>query len=275
MGDTQEKCYCLPNFDTKDIQYIAMNFKSFVNLTLSKKIFAIFGIFCWIFGVMPILFGYLHTGTVILSLYGTAVIFYIFYGERLSPHLNKLCKFLVEAATMAGMTMLSLMLIASYFTNYNGEEPATVIVLGCAVHGDTPSTMLRHRLNAGLEELNKNPESVCIVSGGRSEGDEYSEAEVMKMYLTQHGIAEERIFTEENSIDTETNIKFSAEIISENNLSENVIIATDDFHQFRAAYHAREQGLHPYGAGSFSAPSLAPGYYVREFAAIFEMIILE
>ncbi len=90
-----------------------------------------------------------------------------------------------------------------------------VIVLGCQVKGETPTPMLCDRLNAALELLESNPNAVCVVSGGQGPQEHISEAEAMRRYLNERGIADKRIITEPLSTSTEENLRFSAELLSE------------------------------------------------------------
>lgn len=148
------------------------------------------------------------------------------------------------------------------------SENATVIVLGCKVYGERPSIMLEARLNAALEYLNTNPESVCIVSGGQGSDELIPEAECMYLYLTSHGIAAERIYQEDKSTTTRENIAFSYEIMKEHGLNASIAIATNEFHEYRAGKIAENFGLE-YGAVSGSAVLwLLPTYYARELLAI-------
>ena len=153
------------------------------------------------------------------------------------------------------------------------SENATVIVLGCKVNGERPSIMLEARLNAALEYLNSNPESICIVSGGQGNDELISEAECMYLYLTSHGIAAERIYQEDQSTTTRENIAFSYEIIKEKGLNESIAIATNEFHEYRAGKIAEDFGL-DYGAVSGSTVLwLLPTYYARElFAILYEWV---
>ena len=74
------------------------------------------------------------------------------------------------------------------------EEGADVlIVLGCAVHGERVSLTLSYRLDRAIEYLNANPNTVAIVSGGQGQGESISEAEAMRRYMVNRGIANERI----------------------------------------------------------------------------------
>ena len=86
------------------------------------------------------------------------------------------------------------------------------------------------------------------------------------------GIAPARIYTEARSTSTEENLTFSARIIEEEGLPAQVAIASDNFHQLRAAIWAERAGLTPYAAGCASPWFLAPGYWAREAAALLYMV---
>lgn len=47
-----------------------------------------------------------------------------------------------------------------------GHRNETVLVLGCSVKGERPSRMLRQRIEAATEYLEKNPDSKAVLSGG-------------------------------------------------------------------------------------------------------------
>ena len=68
-----------------------------------------------------------------------------------------------------------------------------LIVLGCAVRGERVSLTLKLRLDAALEYLEHSPNTAVIVSGGKGDGENISEAEAMKRYLVSHGIDEGRM----------------------------------------------------------------------------------
>lgn len=157
-----------------------------------------------------------------------------------------------------------------------GREDATVIVLGALIVGDQPSRMLRGRLDAAANRLEKYPDAVCVVSGGQGADEAYSEAYVMRKYLVeQRGIAPERIYMEDRSTNTFENTRFSMELIRREGLCDTVAIATQEFHQYRAAATARRAGATGVGAVTcFSPPHLLLCYWVRECAAICRLWIL-
>lgn len=76
------------------------------------------------------------------------------------------------------------------------SENATVVVLGCRAYGSRPSIMLASRLDAAYEYLTEHPDAICIVSGGQGPDESMPEAECMYLYLTDRGIAPERIYQE-------------------------------------------------------------------------------
>ena len=91
--------------------------------------------------------------------------------------------------------------------------PCTLVVLGCKVYGTKASLMLEERLLAALTFMEKHPEVSCVVSGGKGDDEDISEAECMYQYLVDAGISEERIYLEANSQNTGENIIFSSESI--------------------------------------------------------------
>lgn len=158
-------------------------------------------------------------------------------------------------------------------TEVRTERTEAVIVLGCQVRGDTPSVMLSRRLNAALEVLEENPKAVCIVSGGQGNGENISEAEAMQRYLIGKGIAEERIIKEDKSVSTYENIRFSAEILEELGINSNIVIVTNEFHQYRAYNFAKSLGLETGSHSAHTKFANLANYWVREWAALFHQMV--
>ena len=77
------------------------------------------------------------------------------------------------------------------------SPPEVLIVLGCQVIGDEPSEMLQSRLDAAYYAMEKYPDSICIVTGGKGNGEGITEAECMERYLTKKGADSSRIIGKE------------------------------------------------------------------------------
>lgn len=158
--------------------------------------------------------------------------------------------------------------MVSAAANRAAPAESTVIVLGCQVRGTELSLTLQRRVDAAADYLRAHPQARCVASGGQSDDEEISEAECIRAALIAAGIDPARIEPEDQSTSTEENLRFSAERIRAAGLSTNVVIASDNFHQLRAALWARHCGLTPYAAGCRTAWFLAPGYWAREIAGV-------
>ena len=122
-----------------------------------------------------------------------------------------------------------------------------MIVLGAGVNGTVPSRSLQERINAAYTYLENNPNTICIVSGGKGSGERITEAQCMFNELTKMGVAENRILLEEKADSTWKNIIFSMELIETTfgQQPKTVGILSSDYHLYRAGLYAREAGLSP------------------------------
>ncbi len=152
--------------------------------------------------------------------------------------------------------------------NRKPDGDVVMIVLGCGVNGEKASLMLTERLEAAYSYLTEHPETVCILSGGQGKGEAISEAECMYRYLIEKGIDENRLYKEDMSTSTRENLAYSNEIRKEMGWDENVVIVTNEFHEYRASILAEEQGLKPSAVCGKTAWWLLPTYYVRELYGI-------
>lgn len=145
---------------------------------------------------------------------------------------------------------------------------ATVIVLGCKVYGTKASLMLEERLDAAIAYLRANPDSKCIVSGGKGDDEGISEAACMQQYLICHGIPKSRIFMEDRSRTTQENLLFSSAIIKKQGFDPHLALVSNEFHLYRSLCIAKKLGFFAYGIPAKTAWWLFPTYFVREILAI-------
>lgn len=167
----------------------------------------------------------------------------------------------------------------AYFQTDTQSED-NVIVLGCGVRGEKPTRMLRQRIEAARVYLMENPDSIAVVTGGQGNGEDISEAECMRRYLTEqqyadddpdlmfmqacrdHGIRgrdynmilseygakhpvidENRVIMEDKATDTSENIKYSRSLLVQQARDENrLILVTQGYHEYRAISEAKSQG---------------------------------
>lgn len=139
-----------------------------------------------------------------------------------------------------------------------------LIVLGAQIYDDgSPSAVLRYRLDAALEYLKENPDTVCIVSGGKGPNEPYPEADGMAQYLQRQGISADRVIREGRSKSTLENVVNSMALMAGPDCS--VGIVTNNFHVYRAVKIAEKAGLRNVcGIAAQSTPVYLPNNLLRE-----------
>ena len=160
-------------------------------------------------------------------------------------------------------------LIFSGFSQKGRSGLDYIVVLGAQVKPGRPSKVLAMRLDTAYDYLIQNENTVAIVSGGQGSNEPESEAQCMKRYLVEKGIAPQRVIMEDQSVNTNQNLTFSAEKMSHGKEQAAVGIVTNNFHVFRSVSIAKRLG---YGeVCGIAAPSylpLQPNNMLREFFGV-------
>ena len=167
--------------------------------------------------------------------------------------------------------LLMIMLVGSIAPRNRGEY--TLMVLGCKLKNGRPGRMLRRRLDKAIRELNSDRRLLCVVSGGRAPDQPCAEAEAMAAYLTEKGIAQERIIVEKLSSTTYENFLFSRELLERSGLPVRVGVVTDRFHQFRSGRIARTAGMDSFPVSCRTVWYLAVQFWMRDALCIVERLI--
>jgi uncharacterized SAM-binding protein YcdF (DUF218 family) len=173
--------------------------------------------------------------------------------------------FAVYAVVISGLMV--------YYSTIPPVESSTAVVLGAQVRNGKASALLQQRIDAGEQYLNSNKNSVAVVTGGQGDDEAMSEAKCMYDNITADGIKSDRIYMEDKAENTYENIKFSYNIIKENNLNKNLAIVTDSYHQLRARLIAYKQNINTkIGAVNTHNNKIGiinyPTYFVREWIAV-------
>lgn len=139
-----------------------------------------------------------------------------------------------------------------------------VIVLGAGVTGNQPSRSLSERLKATQAYLEQYPDAIAILSGGQGDGENLSEARCMYEWLTERGVAPERLRMEDKATTTEENIRYSLELIGKEfgTRPETAAVVSSSYHLARASLLAKAEGLQMLGV---PAETLHPLYYAQMF----------
>lgn len=144
-----------------------------------------------------------------------------------------------------------------------------LIVLGAGLRNETPTRVLRQRLDTAAAYLGRNPRTIAIVSGGQGSGETIPEAEAMATYLLRQGLPEDRILLEPGSTSTEENFRYSYAIIQERFGADAAIgFVTTDFHVYRAGRVAKRQGIAACGLPAPDVWYISLNNHLRECLAI-------
>jgi uncharacterized SAM-binding protein YcdF (DUF218 family) len=154
-------------------------------------------------------------------------------------------------------------MVISGFRDRSIPDLDYIIVLGSQVKPSGPALVTRLRLDKAYEYASANPDTIIIVSGGQGSNEPASEASVMKDYLVNRGIDENRIIMEDKSTNTSENLQFSKALLDTENSS--VGIVTSEFHIFRALAIAKKCGYSDtYGIPARSVRTYLPNNMIRE-----------
>lgn len=151
-----------------------------------------------------------------------------------------------------------------------------IIVLGAAVHGDTPSLSLVERMSAARDYMQAHPQTIAIVSGGQGSDENISEAAAMTAWLTANGIDKSRIIAEDKATSTLENLEYSFKIIRQRGDDPNYscAVVTSEYHIYRAKLLAQSLDV---SVGSVAAhTTYAPimiNYFIREaFGVTYQLV---
>lgn len=224
--------------------------------------------------------GYRFSALVCFSGGGVLVVYgLLLLWKRRRPRPAKICLTVLSALLALFLVVVGVtegLIIRASFGNT--EEPvAYIVVLGAAVHGDSPSLSLQERINAAYTYLAAHPEAQAVLSGGQGSGENLSEARCMWNSLTAMGIPESQLWLEEQSTSTWENLQFSLALIEEytGQRPEVLGIVSSEYHLFRAGLFADACGVEAVGIPAATGwVTLRINYFLREAAGVWHYILL-
>lgn len=140
---------------------------------------------------------------------------------------------IVLLALLAGLVTGGMILLKSLGTKGNFTY---MIVLGTTVDGTEPSPMLQDRIEAAAKYMNTHPDVIAVVTGGKADAVNISEAQCMYNGLVELGIDPVRILMEDQATTTMENFQFSVELLEQElgRCPQNVGVLSSEFHLLRA-----------------------------------------
>lgn len=125
----------------------------------------------------------------------------------------------------------------------DSAQPAqAIVVLGAAQYDGRPSPVYRARLDHAADLYAAGIAPTIVVTGGKQQGDRFSEAQAGATYLHGRGVADEHILRETAGRNSWESLAASARFLRERGIHE-VVLVSDPFHAERIDAIAGEVGL--------------------------------
>jgi uncharacterized SAM-binding protein YcdF (DUF218 family) len=117
-----------------------------------------------------------------------------------------------------------------------------IVVLGAAQYDGTPSPVFKARLDHAVYLYEQDFSDVVIVTGGKQEGDRFTESEAGSIYLVDQGIPPDAIMQEEDGRTTLQSMRNVKELAESGDI-ESLLLVSDPLHSERIKRIAHDLGF--------------------------------
>ncbi len=117
-----------------------------------------------------------------------------------------------------------------------------IVVMGAAQYDGTPSPLLESRLLQAFDDWEKGRASVIAVTGGKRDGDRFSEAEVSQNWLMQRGVPSSAIVSENTGSSTWESLKGIAPLLQQRGVKV-VVAVSSPWHVERVMLSLQQLGF--------------------------------
>jgi uncharacterized SAM-binding protein YcdF (DUF218 family) len=134
------------------------------------------------------------------------------------------------------------------------RDPADiVVVLGAAQYYGKPSDILEARLRHAKNLFDQGVADYVVTSGGRRDGDRFTEADAGVRWLVSRGVPADRVVGVGEGSDTLGSLRAVASVAKQRGWTSAVIVS-DPWHSMRARTMARDEGLRAESSPTHSGP---------------------
>lgn len=190
---------------------------------------------------------------------------------------RELLKWLLSVTVLAVLAppLLGLSLLGAIYWQARTDQARPVdaiVVLGTTQFNGRPSPVLRARLDHTLALYRDGLAPLIVTTGGRQEGDAFTEAEASRDYLVAQGVPAEAIVLENAGRSSVDSMRGMAPLLKARNLRR-ILLVSDGFHLLRLKLMARDLDLVAYASPVPNSPirrnsGLELNYVLRDAAAL-------
>jgi uncharacterized SAM-binding protein YcdF (DUF218 family) len=129
-----------------------------------------------------------------------------------------------------------------------------IVVLGAAQYDGRPSPVFQARLDHAIALWREGRAPILVVTGGRQEGDRWTEAAAARDYAIGQGVPAASIRMEDQGRSTLESLRAVATVLEAGSLASAVFVS-DRSHMLRVLRMARDLGIQAYGSPAPDSPT--------------------
>lgn len=114
----------------------------------------------------------------------------------------------------------------SSWTNDSQQSADVIIVMGAAQYDGVPSKLLEVRLQQGLEVWKSGRAPLIALTGGKRDGDRFTEAATGKRWLTDRGVPSSAIVSEEVGRSSWESLSELAPVLQSNQVGKAILVSS-------------------------------------------------
>jgi uncharacterized SAM-binding protein YcdF (DUF218 family) len=147
-------------------------------------------------------------------------------------------------------------LVARWMGKDERPRVDAIVVLGAAQYDGRPSAIYEARLEHAVELWRQRVAPVLVFTGGKEQGDRFTEGGSGARWATERGVPEEAVLTEERSRTTYQNLAGAKQLLEQREPGgrHRVVVVSDPFHMFRAVRQAADLGMDAYPSPTRTSP---------------------
>jgi uncharacterized SAM-binding protein YcdF (DUF218 family) len=134
--------------------------------------------------------------------------------------------------------------------NYdNGKSADAIVVMGAAQYDGQPSPLLESRLSKALSLWQDKRAPVIALTGGKRDGDRFTESEAGRSWLMNAGVPGDAILMESIGQSTWQSVEALAPVLKSASVTR-VLVVSSDWHIGRSAASLEDVGISVAGSSS-------------------------
>ena len=148
-------------------------------------------------------------------------------------------------------------LVARWMGKDERPRADAIVVLGAAQYDGRPSAIYQARLEHALDLWSGRVAPLLVFTGGKEEGDRFTEGGSGARWAIQHGVPAQAVLTEEHSRTTYQNLAGAKRLLERRDPGggrQRIVVVSDPFHMFRAVRQAADLGMDAYPSPTRTSP---------------------